>query len=172
MLLLSVFVLFSGVTAVAYLHDSSPDVSGRDDATTTVSLEGIWVLKSASCCGRTLPLTDDEKRGWIWTFSGQRFKHKVLGRVGDDEGTYGIAAEKSQHHLDLSYTKDDGLGVRKCLFERDGKTLKVAYSLPLRPGTPEQEMAEAKRMFATRPKSLESGRGDSTLVLIFELQKK
>jgi uncharacterized protein (TIGR03067 family) len=170
--LLSVFLLFSSIAVNTCLHYSSPDVSGRDDATTTVSLEGTWVLKSASWCGRLLPLTEDEKRRWIWTFSGQHFKHRLPEDGDDAKGTYSIAVAKSAHHLDLRYTKDEELGVRKCLFVLDGKTLKVAYSIPFKPGTPEQELAEAKKMFATRPKSFESGPDDSTLVLIFELQKK
>ena len=139
----------------------------------TTPLDGVWVGAPASWCNRPLPLTNAEKRAIRLTFSAKTFTWQLNGKdTSAEEGTYQVDLTKSPKHLDLAYTKGDVLAVRKCIFSLDGNELKIAYSLPYLPGTPEQELERAKKMFATRPGSFISGPHDSTLVLVFRRQRK
>jgi uncharacterized protein (TIGR03067 family) len=114
---------------------------------------------------RELPLTKKDKEAMFLVLSNKKFQ----GFLG--EGTCKLDESKLPRRLDLIYTKGDVLGTRRCIFEIEGNKLKIAYSLPYLPGTPEQELERAKKMFATRPKSFVPGPEESTLVLIFERKK-
>jgi hypothetical protein len=58
------------------------------------------------------------------------------------------------------------------LYVLHGDELKIAYSLWFAPGTPEDELKQAKKMRATRPKSLVAHREDLALILTLKRQKK
>jgi len=136
-------------------------------------MDGDWVVTSASWCGRSLPFTAAEKLRMRLVFKGKSFKDKLgRGQDGSTEGTYELDRTKSPTHLDLNYTKGEVLAIRKCLFMMEGSKIKIAFSIPFAPGTPEQELKRAKEMFATRPNSFDSAQGESTLVLVLERRKK
>jgi uncharacterized protein (TIGR03067 family) len=135
-------------------------------------LEGTWVLAKATWCGRVQPFTEDEKKNIHLFFSAGKFKEQSGADI--DEGTYRLESSTSPKHLDLKYTTGNVLAIRRCIFEVEGDDIRIAYSLPFLPGTPEQEIEEAKKMFAKRPKSFDfdpKDLSDSTLVLVFRRAK-
>jgi uncharacterized protein (TIGR03067 family) len=164
----SVFLLMLLLLTSASSH-ANCECSGQANG----QLDGEWVVKSVSWCGRLLPLSEKEKMAMRLTFSKKKFKH-ALGKPDSpaEEGTFQVNLDKSPKHLDLHYTKGELLAIRKCIFEQEGDELKVAYSMPFLPGTPEQELQRAKEMFAKRPKSFDSGPDDSTVVLVLKRHKK
>src|SRR5262245_43238371 len=147
------------------------DSAGKDAA----RLEGNWVIVSASWCGKPLPLpTKDKKtKSLVWSFTGERYKSFIGGpEEAYEEGTYRVDLGKTPKHLDLMPTKGELLTTRKCLYVLKGDELTIAFSLWFAPGTPEQEIAEGKRMRATRPKSVVPQREDLTVVLTLKRQRK
>jgi uncharacterized protein (TIGR03067 family) len=147
------------------------DPAGKDKA----RLEGTWVIVSASWCGKPLPLpTKDEKtKSIVWSFTGERYKSFIGGpEEAYEEGTYRIDPGKAPKHLELMPTKGELLTTRKCLYALQGDELKIAFTVWFSPGTPEHEIAEGKKMRATRPKSLVPHREDLTVILTLKRQKK
>jgi uncharacterized protein (TIGR03067 family) len=136
-------------------------------------LDGTWVVASTSWCGRDLPLTQKEKDSMTWTFAGKDFKYNRTGKGAITEaGTYRIDQGKSPKHLDLTYTKGEVLATRQCIYALAGDELKVGFTASFAPGTPEQEIEEAKRTFAIRPKSFDSRPEDLTFILVLKRRKK
>jgi uncharacterized protein (TIGR03067 family) len=137
-------------------------------------LEGTWGAVSMSWCGRRLPLSDKDKKNERWTFAGNGFKH-TANEEGTSivEGTFAIDASQSPKHLDLKYITGELLATRRCIFAWEGHHLKIAYSVPYLPGTREQELENARKMFARRPGGfVPQDEDDSTLVIVLKRQRE
>jgi uncharacterized protein (TIGR03067 family) len=138
----------------------------------TTRLDGVWVVESVSWCNRRLPFTKAEKRAKRLTFGARTFTDQLGSKdAAAEEGTYRVDLAKSPGHLDLAYTKGPLLAVRKCIFDLQGDELRIAFSLPYLPGTREQELERARKMFDTRPASFVSGPDDSTVVFVLRRQR-
>jgi uncharacterized protein (TIGR03067 family) len=164
----SFFSWFLPLLCVHSAQDADP--AGKDSA----HLEGTWVIVSATWCGKPLPLPvkGKETKSIAWSFAGKRYRAFIGGpQEGYEEGAYQIDPNKTPKHLDLMPTKGELLTARKCLYVLQGEELKIAFSLWFSPGTPEQELEQAKKMRATRPKSLVPQREDLTLILTLKRQK-
>jgi uncharacterized protein (TIGR03067 family) len=137
------------------------------------ALEGTWVIVSATWEGEPLSLACKEKKAkaLTWNFSGERFKSFIGWKAATEAGTYRVNPTRSPKHLDLMPTEGEVLTTRKCLYALEGDDLKIAFTLWFFPGTPEQELVAAKKMRATRPKSLDA-KQDLVVVLTLKRQKK
>jgi uncharacterized protein (TIGR03067 family) len=134
-------------------------------------LEGTWVVTSVSWCGKVRALPGGGKP-IVWSFSGGKYKSWIGREAGPEEGTYRVDPSKSPRHLDLTPARGEVLTTQKCLYALNGDELKIAFTLWFAPGTPKEEIERARKMRATRPKSLETRPENLTLVLTLKRQKQ
>ena len=141
-----------------------------------ISLEGSWVIESATCGGEQVQFRDEERnviKRITWQFGADKFV-AFLGGPKDayEEGTFRIDTQKSPNHLDLTPTKGELLTTRKCIFELEGDELKIAFSIWLAPGNPEDETNAVRKCGSTRPEKIGAQKSDLTLLLVLKRQKK
>ncbi len=131
------------------------------------------MIVSATWGGEPLPLLGKGKKAkaLTWNFSGERFRSFIGRKAATEAGTFRVDPRRSPKQLDLMPTEGEVLTTRKCLYALEGDDLKIAFTLGFSPGTPEQELAAAKKMRATRPNSLDA-KQDLVLVLTLKRQKK
>ncbi len=135
-------------------------------------LRGKWVVTTVSWCGKPLDLTKLAKDRQRITLTVKDDHYKLSGtHGGPEEGTIGVDATVSPKQVDLTATTGDIREPRKGIYSVQDGRLKIAFSLWFAPGERDDEAKELKKMYATRPKQLESKAEDLVVILIFERQK-
>jgi uncharacterized protein (TIGR03067 family) len=116
------FVL--GLLAVAVLGGMAPAEEKAD--ADLEKLQGAWVLHALEIDGKTIPAPDG-----AGTFIFGKDKKLVLKETGkkDKDGTYKMDAGKDPKELDLIGSKDKENEVMQTIYQLDGDTLKLAYSV-------------------------------------------
>jgi len=163
-----------GVVCLIFLIGGhNPTMNAAPASKPEEELEGIWIVTSHSWCGKEMPLKNDVESKMYFRFSGHTFQHKLGVDIDSTmEGTYRKVAYKSPKHLDLTYTKGNILATKRRIYSLEGDQLKIAFTLTFAPGTPEDELKEAKRIFAIRPKSFDSKPEELTFILVLHRQRK
>ena len=137
-------------------------------------LEGTWVIESATVGDMKIEVMGKDKkdvRSFTWTFAGNTYKALVSDGVAHEEGTFTVDADKSRKHLDLTPTKGGIMTTQRCIYSLDGDELKIALTIWFAPGSPEDEIKEAKKMRAIRPTNFNNAKDNPALVFVLKRKK-
>jgi uncharacterized protein (TIGR03067 family) len=147
-----------------------------DDAKKDKSpLEGTWVIESATAGDMKIEVMGKDKKdvkSFAWTFAGKTYRALVSDGVAHEEGTFTIDVDKSPKHLDLTPTKGEILTTQKCIYSLDGEELKIALTVWFAPGSPEDEIKEAKKMRSTRPTNFNNAKDNPSVVFVLKRKKE
>lgn len=162
----------SGLLILAQLFLSSPAKGEENDA---ALLQGVWELQVMNLGGKEYKRDPNKESNQTFKFEKDRFGHELSGRDEKiEEGTFRLDPTQKPKQLDLIYSKGSVQEPRQCIYEIKDDELKIAFTMSFAPGTPEQELARAKRAFAIRPNSFEPGQkadNEFSRILILKRQK-
>jgi uncharacterized protein (TIGR03067 family) len=120
---MSLAILFCvlGFTATASWADDKPDVEKE-----LKKFQGAWTFESSESGGQKFPA--DQLKDLVLTFDGA--KHTVKnGSALIQAGTQTIDPSKSPKAIDVTLTEGPTKGVMLGIYEIDGDTLKVCFSM-------------------------------------------